>query len=190
MISSLLLAAGASHRFGAPKLLTELHGKPVIRWSAESLAGLADEMIVVVGADNEPLRRALAGVDVRFVVNERAGDGMASSIACGVNALSTRVDAVLVALGDEPMLPRQAHERVLERCHAGGPSIIAATYHGVRGHPVLFDRTVFAELAALSGDHGARAVVDRDPGRVAFVEMGEAHPVDVDTPEDLARLSE
>jgi molybdenum cofactor cytidylyltransferase len=188
VIAALLLAAGASRRFGAPKLLQSLNGKPVVRWSAESLAGVADELVVVASPDNEALRRALDGLEVRFVVNARPEDGMASSLACGVAAVSAAAEAVLVALGDEPLLPRRCHERVVARFRQGGAGIVAATYGGTRGHPVLFNRGIFDELRDLTGDQGARSVVEADPARVALVEMDEPHPIDVDTPADLARI--
>lgn len=189
MISALLLAAGASRRFGAPKLLQVLNGKPVVRWSAESLVGVADELVVVAPPDNNALRKALEGVTARIVVNPRAADGMATSLACGVVALGADVESVLVALGDEPLLPRRCHERVLERYRVGGAKIVAATYRGVRGHPVMFDKSVFEELRELTGDRGARSVVDREPDRLALLEMDEPHPIDVDTPADLARVA-
>ena len=189
MIAALLLAAGASRRFGAPKLLQALNGKQVVRWSAESLVGVADELVIVVPPDNAALRQALEGIAARFVVNTLPHEGMASSLARGVATLAESTEAVLVALGDEPLLPKRCHERVLVRYRASGTAVVAATYGGTRGHPVLFGRPVFAELRALTGDSGARSVVDADPGRVALVEMDEAHPIDVDTPEDLARVS-
>lgn len=191
MIAALVLAAGASKRFGAPKLLQDLAGKAVVRWSADALAGtpgIDGETLVVVPPEHAALRDALRGAPVRLVVNAHAADGMAASLACGVRALRDDVDAVLVALGDEPRLTPRHHERVLACYRQGGALIVAPTYRGARGHPVLFDRTVFPELSALTGDHGARALVDRDPTRVAMLEMDEPHPVDVDTPDDLARL--
>jgi molybdenum cofactor cytidylyltransferase len=189
VISALLLAAGASRRFGAPKLLQLVNGRPVVRWSAESLSGVAGETVVVASADNEGLRRALDGLSVRIVVNQRAAEGMASSLACGVAALSPESEAVLVALGDEPLLPKRCHELVIARFLKGGAEAVAASYGGARGHPVLFGRALFGELRALTGDHGARSVADKDPTRLALVEMDEPHPIDVDTPADLARLA-
>lgn len=189
MIAALLLAAGAARRFGAPKLLQEIDEKPIVRWSAESLRGApVDETIVVVPRDHTGLQRALVGLDVRFVVNDHADRGMGSSLACGVSALGSNVDAVLVALADEPLVGRTALLRVVERYRAGGARIVVPTYRGIRGHPVLFERSVFEELRALSGDHGARTVTDRDPSRVAVVELENPKPIDVDTPADLVRL--
>ena len=188
MIAALLLAAGGSRRFGAPKLTQLLNRVPVVRWSAHALDGIAVELVVVVPPDDAAISAALDGLAARIVVNERAAEGMGTSLARGIAALDATVEAALVALGDEPLVSHTAHKHVLARFREGGAAIVASTYHGERGHPVLFRRDVFPELAALDGDRGARGVVDRDPARVAFVEMGVAHPVDVDTPDDLARL--
>ena len=189
MISAVLLAAGAARRFGAPKLREELHGQPLIRWSAELLRREpVGEVIVVVAPEHDDVRRALQDVDVKFVVNDRPDDGIGRSLACGVAAAQASSEALLVALGDTPMLRRDALQRVVARYRADGAAIVVPMYQGVRGHPVLFSRSVFPELAALTGDAGARAVTDRDPGRVAFVELESDAPLDVDTPQDLDRL--
>lgn len=191
MIAALLLAAGASRRFGGglQKLVQELNGRSVVRWSAESLIGPpVDEVVVVVGANDKPVRDALAGLHLQFVRNAAAEQGMASSLAVGVAALSSDVEAVLVALGDEPLVGREPLEQVVRRYREGNTTIVAPVFRGVRGHPVLFDRSVFPELLALSGDHGARAVADRDTARRALVELDLPKPVDVDTAADLARL--
>jgi molybdenum cofactor cytidylyltransferase len=190
VIAALLLAAGSARRFGAPKLLQQLEGRPLVRWSAEWLRGApVDEIVIVVPEEHVGIRSALTGFDARFVVNPHADRGMGSSIACGVSALAPDTTAALIALADEPMAGRAALLRTVERYEAGGVSIVAPTYRGVSGHPVLFDRSTFDELLALSGDRGARAVVERDPGRVAVVEMNEMQPIDVDTPADLARVT-
>jgi molybdenum cofactor cytidylyltransferase len=190
VIPALLLAAGSSRRFGSPKLLQQLNGRAIVRWSAEALREPAVDAIVVVTAPalDEAIRDALGGIDARYVVNERASAGMGASLACGVAALGTDAEAAIVCLADEPFLNPVSLRRVVERYRRGGAAIVAPTYAGVRGHPVLFDRSVFPELLALNGDHGARAVTDRDPARLALIELGERKPIDVDTPEDLARL--
>lgn len=189
MIAAVLLAAGAARRFGGPKLVQEVYGKPVVRWSAESLLGAPiDEVFVVVPSEHAALRRALADLEVQFVVNEKSDDGIASSLICGVDALSAGTEAVLVTLADEPMVGRDGLRRVVERYRAGGASIVVPIYNGTRGHPVLFDRSIFAELRAVTGDQGARAVTDRDPKRVALVNLEVDKPIDVDTPGDLERI--
>jgi len=197
VIAALLLAAGAGRRFGSvggQKLLQDLEGKPLVRWSAEMLLNAVmlgasvDEVVVVVTEEASAIRAALADLPVRIESNPHAAEGMASSIACGVAALSPSVEAALVVLGDEPRVPPAVLKLVVERFRAGGAEIVAPTFRGVRGHPVLFARSVFTELEALTGDRGARAVADRVPERLALVDFDMPKPIDVDTPDDLARV--
>lgn len=189
MIATILLAAGSGRRFGGDKLLEDLNGKPLIRWAAEGLAAVApDGMLVVVPPADIAIRAALKGLDLRFVPNERAAEGMGTSIAAGVAALDASVEAALIALADVPFGPAVVLPAVVSRFRRTGASIVAPTYRGVPGHPVLFARSVFPELLDLSGDRGARAVVERDSARVETVAVNADAPDDVDTREDLARL--
>lgn len=193
MIAGLLLAAGSARRFGgaSSKLVQDLGGRPVIRWSAEVLLG-ADiaELLVVVPQSHAEIARALDGLDVRFVPNGNAHRGIGASIACGTAAVSHATQAVLIALGDEPELSAETVSDVVAayRSASHGVAIVAPRYGDVPGHPALFDRSVFPELLALDGDHGARSIIDRDPGRVAIVQLAAPAPRDVDTVQDLARL--
>lgn len=190
MIAAVLLAAGSASRFGAPKLLEDLRGVPILRRSADALArARIDELLVVVPPSHEELRIALRGCRVRLVVNPDPERGIASSIACGVAALRSETVAMLVALGDEPTLSSAVVDQVIGAYREEPkPSIVVPHYGSEPGHPVLFDRGVFPELLTLQGDRGARVVVERDPARVARVVVREPAPMDVDTPEDLARL--
>ena len=188
MIAALLLAAGESTRFGgsSSKLLAALNGKPIVRWSAEALSGApVDEVIVVMGRDDDAIRRALHDVPARFVVHPEPGQGMGTSIARGVAALRAETDAVLIVLADEPFPSRAARDAVVARWRAGGVAIVVPEFRGVRGHPVLFDRATFPELRTLTGDRGAREVVGRTPSRVAVVAVDEPPPRDIDTRGDL-----
>lgn len=189
MIAAILLAAGQARRFGAQKLLQDLDARPLIRWSAEQLThDPIAELVVVVPPDHQAMLTALDGLSARFVVNPDPSSGMASSLVSGVQSLGDRIGAAVIALADTPLLRREVLERVVARYRAGGAPIVAPMYRGVPGHPVLFDRSVFGELLSLTGDSGARAVVERDPGRVAVLALEESRPIDVDTPADLARL--
>jgi molybdenum cofactor cytidylyltransferase len=190
VIAAIVLAAGASTRFGAQKLLAPLGGATVVR-SAVSRAVDAgvDDIIVVAGADAAAVTAALDGLPVRVVVNANAAAGMSTSLAMGVAACAPRTIAALVVLGDQPLVPAEAYDAVLRGYHAGGASIVAPRYTaGVRGHPVLFAADVFAELSALRGDRGAREVIERDARRVRIVDVALPAPVDVDEPAALAAL--
>lgn len=189
MIPTILLAAGASRRFGAPKLLQELDGKPLIRWTAEALDAVApDDVLVVVPPFAGLIREALSGLRVRFAENRRAEEGMGTSIAAGISAVDDRAEAVLLTLADVPFGPALVLPAVVQRYRKGGAAIVAPSYRGVPGHPVLFARAVFPELAVLDGDRGARVVIEHDPSRVVTIDVDAEPPRDVDTAEDLARL--
>ena len=188
MIAAIVLAAGLARRMGRQKLLLDLKGKPVIRWSIEGVLQHVDDCIVVTGRDDAALRTALRDLSVRFAVNPRPQDGQGSSIAVGAAALEPSTAAALVVLGDQPLTPPSVIPALLAAQQASGKAIAAPSYRGTRGTPVLFAASVFAELRALAGDSGARAVVQARSDRVEILDVDVAMPADVDTPEDFARL--
>lgn len=183
-----MLAAGFARRMGRQKLLLDLAGKPVVRWSVEAVLPHVGDCVVVTGHDDDAVRAAVSGLAVRFVVNPRPQDGQGSSIAVGAAALKPWTAAALVVLGDQPRTPPAVVPALLAARARSGKAIVAPSYRGTRGTPVLFAAEVFPELRVLSGDVGARAVVEARPERVEVVELDVAMPADVDTPEDFARL--
>jgi molybdenum cofactor cytidylyltransferase len=188
MTAAMVLAAGLARRMGRQKLLLDLRGKPVVRWSVEAMLPHVADLVVVTGGDDDGVRGALQGLAVRFAVNPRPEAGQGSSIAVGMAALKPWTAAVLIALGDQPRLPEGVIAALLRARAETGKAIVTPVYRGVQGTPVLFGAEVFAELAALDGDAGARAIVQARPERVARVAIDAPMPLDVDTPEDYARL--
>jgi molybdenum cofactor cytidylyltransferase len=200
MIAAVLLAAGSARRFdGTQKLLAQLsyQGMPVplVRLAALGLveAGL-ERIVVVVGREAELVRERLTGLDVQFVANPAYDSGMSSSLRAGVEeAIRHWPDshALLIALGDQPLVGSGTVEALAAAFEGsgGGVKIAAPRYRGEPGTPVLFVRELVPELLGVSGDHGARGVVRRDPARVAYVDFDRPAPVDVDTVEDLAAFS-
>lgn len=187
MIAGLLLAAGRSRRFGADKLAAKLDGKAVIRWSAEALASL-DAVYVVIPPGADVLTQALSRLDVNFVVNLGRDEGMGSSIRAGVGALPADVSAVVIALADQPRIPKYVLEHVSARWARGDVAAVAPVYTDGRGHPVLFGRECFDALLQVKGDTGARGVLDALGSRVALVDFDSPSPADVDTPDLLHDL--
>jgi molybdenum cofactor cytidylyltransferase len=188
MIAGLLLAAGGARRFGSQKLLATIEGSPIVRLAAERLAAETDALWVVVGWEAEAVRRALGPIASSLVENERWERGLSSSLAAGIAALPTDVEAIVIGLGDQPLLDRDVIRRVIAAWRDTGRPIVSARYRGVRGHPVLLDRRVLDEASNVSGDVGARGLIARDPERVAFVDVNADPPRDVDTVDDLSAL--
>jgi CTP:molybdopterin cytidylyltransferase MocA len=184
-VAAVVLAAGGSTRFGdgGSKLRSDFRGRPLVSWAIDAArgAGLA-ETIVVTGAvalgDLVP-----AGVTV--VVNERWAEGMAGSLALAVDAARRAGHrAIVVGLGDQPLIPSSAWVAVA--AEAGAP-IAVATYDGHRRNPVRLASSVWPLLPA-DGDAGARSLLRSRPDLVREVPC-TGNPADIDTPEDLGRWS-
>lgn len=189
MIVTLLLAAGHGRRFGGGKLLATLGGRPVIRWSAEASCAATDATLVVVAPDDlDAIRGALSGLDVQLVAHGGRHAGMATSIAAGIQAVPAGCTAIVIVLADQPLVSSEVMERVSARWRETGAMAVAPRYRDGRGHPVLFDRACFAELAALTGDVGARKVLESLGEAVSTIDVDEPMPLDVDTREALAEL--
>ncbi len=188
LIAAIVLAGGLSRRMGRSKLLLDFRGRPVIRRTVEALLGRVDDVVVVTGTEDAALREALAGLSVRFANNPRPEDGQGSSIAVGVRALRPWTRAALIVLGDQPRLPEPVVPALIDAFTRSGKPMATPVYRGVQGNPVLFGNEVFAELAALTGDSGGKALVQAHPGRVERVPFDLPMPADLDTPEDYARL--
>ena len=186
-VAAVVLAAGRSARFGAPKLLASVAGQPVIRATVERvLASRARPVIVVTGHEGDRVFAALAGLDVRRAHNAAWSGGMATSLAAGVAAVPDECDALLVLLGDQPRVSPAAIDALVEP--PDDHPIVVPRYDGQRGHPVRFARALFGELRSLAGDEGARQLIAREPARVGWLALPGLAPDDVDTPEDLARI--
>lgn len=186
MIAALLLAAGSSVRMGQPKLLLELGGQTLLRRAVEQAkASKADEVVVVVGPMRAEMERELAGTGAQLVDNPDHLSGMASSLRAGIRALGPDVEAAVVLLGDQPFQDRVVIDRLVDAYRAGEQPIVVPLYAGRRGNPVLFDRSLFDELAAQHGDQGGREVIAADPSRVATVAFDSERPQqDLDTWDD------
>ena len=189
MIAGLLLAAGGATRFGSQKLLAPLaDGVPLVRHTAMTLRYGVDTMVIVVGSEADDVTQVLNDVDAVIVRNDVWAEGLSTSVQAGVRALPTEAAAAIVALGDQPFVDPGVIHTIVKQWKATGVPIVSARYAGTRGHPVLFDRTIFEELLQVTGDTGARGVIDREAARVAYVDVNAPMPADVDTPADLARL--
>jgi molybdenum cofactor cytidylyltransferase len=189
-IEGLLLAAGESRRMGYPKPLLEIGGVTFMAKSAETILEVAERLIIVVGAYRERIEAAVPE-DSRIVTayNPDFDRGQLSSLKVGLAQAGQEAQAVIVHLADHPLVSRATFQTVVEEYRRTQKPIVVACYRGRRGHPVLFDRSIFGELMEAPEDQGARVVVNRDPSRVGYVDVEDAGAVlDLDTPADLTRV--
>lgn len=186
IVRPIVLAAGAGRRFGGDKMLAPIDGEPLIRVVASAYAELCGRVTVVIARDDR-LRAALDGIAADIVVNEHAGEGIASSIRTGIAAGASH-PAVMIALGDEPRVDRTLVMEVMRLWHEARAPIVVPRYNGEPGHPVLFDEKVYPDLLRLTGDRGARGLIDAMGARVLSVDAGADRPLDIDVPDDLTRL--
>ncbi|MCK2126605.1 NTP transferase domain-containing protein [Thauera aromatica] len=190
-VAALVLAAGRSTRMGAEnKLLLPVDGVPMaLRAVMAARASRATSVTVVLGHEAGAVEAALAGSGAGFARNPDPAQGMSSSLRVGITALADDIDAVVVLLGDMPRISAAHVDRLIEAFDPAQPAIIVPEHRGRRGNPVLWPRAFFAEMCALTGDQGARGLLERHPERVVRVAVDdEAIFIDVDRPADLAAV--
>lgn len=183
-VAGLVLAAGFSRRYGADKRIAELNdGQKLLSASLRLPCSLLQDVWVVVRPDDElePLQIPQSSHVVR---SERTRDGMGHSIASGMRAVEEQSSAAAVAifLGDMPWINPQTLHALIER--AAADQIVVPTYRGQPGHPVLFGRKFWVEMQGLTGDIGAKAVIQANSQAVQRVEVVD-HGIlaDIDLPQ-------
>jgi 4-nitrophenyl phosphatase len=189
-IAGVILAAGASARFGKPKQLLHWDGTTLVARAADTaLAAGLDPVLVVLGSHAEMVRSALEDRAVQPVMNWRWSQGMSTSVQTGLAMLPPAVDAVVFLQCDQPLISAGLLLELVSRFEKEGAPIVRPSYRGQQGTPVLIGRRLFGELAAVRGDQGARPVIARHHEDVATVEVADPEVLaDIDTPEDYERL--
>jgi molybdenum cofactor cytidylyltransferase len=185
---AVVLAAGSGSRFGGGKLLAGW-GAGVLLEGALTAAFAAPvrSVTVVIGADADAVAAAALRFDARALIVHAADylEGMGASLRTGIASLPADADGVFVFLGDMPRAPHAVLQPMAEAVSAGA-SAAAPVFQGRRGNPVLLGRALFPQLLALTGDAGARGVLQDLGDRLALVESPDDGVLfDVDRPDDL-----
>lgn len=182
-----VLAAGSSSRLGQPKQLVRIDGQSLVRRTASLAvsAGFAP-VLVVCGCEGERVRAELGGLDVAIAHNPGWSAGLASSIRTGIAALPETCPAALLLACDQPALDLELLRRLRAEQAANPRAPLACSYRATLGIPALFPRALFPELLALTGDRGARPVLQAHASDVVAVAFPGGE-LDLDTPADLER---
>ncbi|MFH0913892.1 MAG: nucleotidyltransferase family protein [Chloroflexota bacterium] len=190
-VSAIVLAAGRSRRLGRPKLLLPLGSSTVLEQTVDHLLlSRVAEVIVVVGDEEEEMRKLLAPRPVRVVPNRAHRQGMSTSIIAGLKAVDPGSGAVLIALADQPFVASTTVNHLLEEFHRQSKGIVVPVYRGKRGNPVIFSLQYRGEFSHLKGDIGGREIVRRHPDDVLEVLVNsEGVLIDLDTARDYRRYS-
>jgi CTP:molybdopterin cytidylyltransferase MocA len=193
VVGAVLLAAGAGSRMGGrPKALLELGGVPLIRRQLIALSGAGvDEVVVVLGHHADLIEPVVQAFPVTVVRNPHPDDGQVSSQRLGLQALTGKLDAVLVALADQPLIHAQDLSALIGayKKRPAGSSVVFPQVNGEPGNPVIFSAEVREQILAGDARIGCRQWRQDHPEAVhAFMCDNRRYRVDVDTDEDVARF--
>lgn len=188
--ATILLAAGSSSRFGAPKQLAQHKGESFIAHAVSEAIKVTPEVIVVLGANYEAVKREIENLIVQIVYNKDWEEGMSSSIRCGLLPLLNKnpsTKAVIMVVCDQPFLSSAIMEELIKKYEATRLPIVACSYENTIGTPVLFDKIFFKPLLELKGQAGAKKIISQNLDVTVTVPFPLGH-IDIDTKEDYKNL--
>jgi molybdenum cofactor cytidylyltransferase len=189
--TAVLLAAGLSRRMGScNKLLLEIAGEPMVRRLARVYMAACTSVHAVIGFEAERVRLALRNLPLTIIENPRFAEGQATSVRAGLESLTGRPGAIVMALADQAALTAADIAALLgEFARGGGDRVLIPYYRGARGNPVVFPPGVVQEILASGPGADCRSFIDAHPERTRRYEAPNSHFVtDIDTPEDLRLL--
>lgn len=183
----IVLAAGSSSRMGQPKQLLPVDGEPLLLKTVKTaLASLAQNIVVVLGANGNELLPVIKHLPVETVYNASWENGMGGSIKSGLNFLLTKapsIHGVTVLVCDQPLLSAAHIRNLIQKHQQTNKPIIASSYAGTSGVPAYFERSVFKQLLSLHDKQGAKKIIAQSPSLVELVDFpfGE---IDLDSRQD------
>lgn len=184
----IVLAAGASTRFGSTKQLVRVNGRPLMHTIVSRAVELAGHSVtVVLGSNAGELAPLLKHSPAAVAINREWSEGIASSIREGLRQVPSTTDAVLIALADQAAVTTEDLRRLAGAWRRNPSNIVAAQYAGAVGVPAVFPRRCFRELNELRGDRGAQLLLNRHVDKMVRLPMPSAE-LDIDRPEDLLAL--
>ena len=186
----IILAAGASSRFGYPKQLVRYQNESLIRHALSVATKTAHNIFVVIGANAALMEKEIEDFTAHKVLNKNWEEGMSSSIRCGLNEAlkeNAKLDAVIVMLCDQPYVDAAVLKQLIAKHEETNKPIVACAYKDTIGTPVLFYKKIFPALLVLKGQSGAKKIIAENMDATATIPF-ELGYIDIDTKEDYASL--
>ena len=188
-VGAVVLAAGQSSRMGENKIFLVLEGESLLcRMVGRALAAGFSPVVVVLGRDAERARLEVASLPCVPVVNPRYAEGMATSVARGIESLPPETEAAVVLLVDQPLVTVE-QLRALRAAYEGSqPPLVVSEYGGVHAPPVLYRRDLFPEMLAATGDGCRKRIIREHLAEAVVLRFPAARLADIDRPEDYERV--
>jgi molybdenum cofactor cytidylyltransferase len=192
--AGIILAAGASIRFGQPKQLIKLRGKYLVEWVLDAaLNSRLKTVVLVLGHEHQKIIKAV-GTQLHHpklvvVINHHYHEGQSTSLKTGLTCVKQAFSAVMYLLADQPMINSNTIDRLLDQFHDSDKDICVPVFEGERGNPTIFKRPIYEEIMMIDGDIGARSIIGKKVQRVLYAQIKD--PLcffDIDSPEDLKNL--
>ena len=174
MISAILLAAGQSKRMnGENKLTKKIQGTPLIKRSVQNiLDSSVQELIIVLGYQKEIIEKLIdKNEKIKIVFNKNFESGMSSSIKTGLNNLSEKTEAFFICLGDMPMVNHDIYNQLI--MSKNNKEIIVPIHKGQQGNPVLFAKTMKEKIINITGDVGAKKILELNEDKILNIEIND-----------------
>lgn len=190
-LAVLILAAGESKRLGTTKQLLKFHSHTLLEHVIENARAVSEKIFVVLGAHAESIEKKINLSGCLVVTNTNWKNGMGSSIAAGVQSITSNTPdckKILVLLTDQPKVSRELLTNLVDTHHHESNLITACNYGSTYGVPAIFDLALFSELKALKGVKGAKSIIKSHFSKASFIDFPEGQ-IDIDTPSDLKFLN-
>jgi molybdenum cofactor cytidylyltransferase len=193
--AGIILAAGASTRFGRPKQLLRLKDKYLIEWVLDAaLNSMLSKIVLVLGYSHQKILQALGKKSqhskLYIKVNPQYKEGQSHSLRTGLSTVKDNFPAVMFLLGDQPMVDAVTINYLLASFWSADKDICVPTFQGQRGSPSVFSQKFYKHILEIKGDIGARQIIKTHPDRVLEIEIkNPLFFLDIDTPEDFEKIN-
>jgi molybdenum cofactor cytidylyltransferase len=191
--AGIVLAAGMSSRFGRPKQLLELGGRPVIEWTLKAcLDSQLESIYLILGYKHLQILKKISK-EIRcslrnIIVNNNYKSGQSTSLQAGIRAIGDAYPSAMFILGDQPFIDSPTINHLLERFWVSGKNICVPFYQKKRGNPVIFSTLFYDKINSIKGDIGARGIIEDHPGHILSVPVKRLSFFhDIDTQRDFEK---